>query len=29
MVTHTVARALDVLGVQTEAVQRWRGLASV
>jgi len=27
MVTHTVARALDVLGVETPAVHRWRGLA--
>jgi len=27
MVTHTVARALDVLGVETEAVRRWQGLA--
>jgi len=26
MVTHTVARALDVLGVDTCAVHRWRGL---
>jgi len=28
MITQTVARALDVLEVQTSAVQRWQGLAA-